>query len=150
MPTRARRIVKKEQVIVSSIEGSLESCAIITDNYDNALCSTGFYVIDSDYYNSETLLVLLKSKIMQMLLKRGCSGTILTNISKDEFLNIPLPKISENAQKQIKTKISKVYSLRLISKQLLSQAKQAVELAIDQDEPSAINCKSQPLFYIVW
>lgn len=73
------------------------------------------------------------------MLKRGCSGTILTNISKDEFLNIPLPKISENAQKQIKTKISKVYSLRLISKQLLSQAKQAVELAIDQDEPSAIN-----------
>lgn len=31
LPTRARRIVKKGQVIVSSIEGSLESCALIGD-----------------------------------------------------------------------------------------------------------------------
>ena len=48
LPTRARRIVHAGQVIISSIEGSLQSCALITNDYDGALCSTGFYVVDSD------------------------------------------------------------------------------------------------------
>lgn len=80
LPTRARRLVHTGDVIVSSIEGSLQSCAIITNEYDNALCSTGFYVLNSQEYNSETLFVLLKSDPIQSLLKRGCSGTILTSI----------------------------------------------------------------------
>ncbi len=138
LPTRARRLVRKGHVIVSSVEGSLESCALVTDKYDNALCSTGFYVIDSDNYNSETLLVLLKSKPIQMLLKRGCSGTILTNIIKDEFLNIPLPKVSKKTQEKLKEIVSKSYDLRKKSRDLLDCAKTAVEMAIEQDEVVAI------------
>jgi hypothetical protein len=45
LPTRARRKVKAGQVIVSSIEGSLQSCALVQPEYDGALCSTGFYVL---------------------------------------------------------------------------------------------------------
>lgn len=138
LPTRARRIVKEGQIIVSSIEGSLESCALITPAYHNALCSTGFYVIDSFIYNSETLLVLLKSKPIQLLLKRGCSGTILTNISKEEFLNIPLPDISSETQSNIKSKVRDIYLLREKSKTLLDYAKRAVETAIEQNEAFAI------------
>lgn len=138
LPTRARRLVKKGNVIVSSIEGSLESCAIITDEYDNAICSTGFYVIDSDLYNSETLLALLKSKPIQMLLKRGCSGTILTNITKDEFLNIPLPEVDEDVQKKVKDRVSMAYALREKSKELFESAKKAIEIAIENDETTAV------------
>lgn len=74
LPTRARRLVRTGQVIISSIEGSLQSCALITEDYNGALCSTGFYVIDSDAYNPETMLLLFKSELVQSLLKRGCSG----------------------------------------------------------------------------
>ncbi len=137
LPSRARRLVKSGDVVVSSIEGSLESCAIITEEYDKALCSTGFYVIDSDNYNSETLLVLLKSSAIQSLLKRGCSGTILTNITKDEFLNIPLPFVDKTIQMEVKSKIQETYALRNKSKQLLEYAKQAVEMAIDVNEKGA-------------
>lgn len=70
LPSRARRQVKTGQIIVASVEGSLQSCALITDEYDNALCSTGFYVLDSKRINSETLLVLFKSKPIQELLKQ--------------------------------------------------------------------------------
>ena len=117
----------------------MESCAIITETYDNALCSTGFYVIDSENYNSETLLVLLKSKPIQKLLKRGCSGTILTNIAKDEFLQIPLPEVSQLTQNTIKEKVSKAYLLRDQSKKLLECAKSTIEMAIETDETSAIS-----------
>ena len=83
LPTRARRKVNAGHLIVSSIEGSLSCIALITDNLNNALCSTGFYVVNSDTLNSETLLVLLKSPVGQLQLKKGCSGTILTAISND-------------------------------------------------------------------
>ena len=85
LPSRARRIVSAGDVLISSIEGSLSSCAIVPDRMHGALCSTGFYVINSESINSETLLVLFKSPLMQNLLKQGCSGTILTAINKTEF-----------------------------------------------------------------
>ena len=137
LPTRARRIVKSGQIIVSSVDGSLESCALITDEYDGSLCSNGFYVLDSDCINSETLLVLFKSEPIQALLKQRCSGTILTAISKDELLSMPLPMIDEDVQKVIAAKVQESFSLRRKSKQLLEYAKQAVEMAIEQDEKIA-------------
>ncbi len=134
LPTRARRIVKTGQVIVSSVEGSLQSCALITDDYDGALCSTGFYVLDSDCINSETLLVLFKSEPMQALMKQRCSGSILAAIGKDEFLSMPLPKINDDIQKEIAFKVQESFALRRKSKQLLDYAKQAVEMAIEHGE----------------
>lgn len=47
LPSRARRKVSFGDVVISSIEGSLESCGLVTQGYDNALCSTGFYVLNS-------------------------------------------------------------------------------------------------------
>ena len=145
LPTRARRIVSTGDVIVSSIEGSLDSVALITSDNNNAFCSTGFYVINSNSINSETLFCLMKSEFIQMQLKRGCSGTILTAINKDEFENIILPKINNNVQIQIKENIQEMYKLKCQSKQLLEIAKSGVEIAIEQDENIATNWINQEL-----
>lgn len=138
LPTRARRKVKAGQVIISSIEGSLQSCALIQPEYEGALCSTGFYVLSSDFINPETLLVLFKSEPIQALMKQRCSGTILTGITKDEFLSMPFPKIADEAQEQIASMVRQAFSLRRRSEQLLDYAKQAVELAIEQGEDVAV------------
>ena len=138
LPSRARRIVKTGQVIISSVEGSLDSCALITEEYNDALCSTGFFVIDSDKINSETLLILFKSEAIQALLKQRCSGTILTAISKEELLNMPLPEIDDDVQKVIASKVQESFALRKKSKDLLECAKKAVEMAIEQGEETAI------------
>ena len=138
LPTRARRQVNAGQVIISSIEGSLQSCALITSEFDKSLCSTGFYVIDSENINSETLLVLFKCELMQALMKQRCSGSILAGITKDELLSMPLPRIDENVQREIAVKVRQSFELRDKSKQLLENAKQAVELAIEQGEDAAL------------
>ena len=138
LPTRARRKVKAGQVIVSSIEGSLQSCALVQPEYDGALCSTGFYVLSSDSINSETLLVLFKSEPIQALMKQRCSGTILMGITKDEFLSMPLPRIADETQEQIASIVRQAFSLRQQSEQLLDYAKRAVELAIEQGEDAAM------------
>jgi len=139
LPSRARRKVQKEDVIVSSIEGSLESIALITEDWKNALCSTGFFAIQSEKINSETLLVLLKMKVGQLQLKKGCKGTILTAIGKDELSKIILPKVGLKIQEEIKEKIAEMYSAKKLSKILLDIAKQGVEMAIEKDEKIAEN-----------
>lgn len=132
LPSRARRKINTNDIIISSIEGSLESCALITEDYDNALCSTGFYVINSSKINSETLLVLFKSKLMQNILKQNCSGTILTAINKAEFCNLPIPLIDYQTQQQIATLIRESFALREESERLLEKAKGIVEREIDK------------------
>jgi type I restriction enzyme S subunit len=131
LPTRARRKVNTNDVIISSIEGSLESCALITKDYDNALCSTGFYVLHSAKINSETLLVLFKSELMQNILKQNCSGTILTAINKTEFQNILIPLIDYKIQQQIAELIEESFYLRRESERLLEEAKEKVEKEIE-------------------
>jgi len=137
LPSRARRKIKSNQVIIASVEGSLESCALITENCNNILCSTGFYVLNSNSINSETVLLLFKSKPIQMLLKQRCSGTILTAITKDELLKMPFPKVNTYIQKQIAEKIQKSFSLRHKSEELFKSAIKAVEIAIEQGEGAA-------------
>jgi len=137
LPSRARRKVQKGDVIVSSIEGSLDSVALITENWTNALCSTGFFVIHSDKLNSETLLILLKTKVGQLQLKKGCKGTILTAISKDELKKIVFPKITTETQGRVKEKIIEMYRTKKLSKSLLEIAKRGVEMAIKKDENEA-------------
>ncbi len=138
LPTRARRIVHTGNIIIPSVEGSLQSCALIPDSFDGALCSTGFYVLDSDKINSETLLVLFKSAPIQALLKQQCTGTILTAFSKDGLLSIPIPKIDSDLQDKIRDSVKESFALRLKSMDLLEAAKHAVEIAIEQDEAKAI------------
>lgn len=138
LPSRARRKVTTGDVIVSSIEGSLSSIALIEKEYDQALCSTGFHVINSKSLNSETLLVLMKSIVGQLQLKKRCSGTILTAVNQEEFKQVVLPKVDTAVQSQIRQKVTESFNLRKQSRHLLECAKRAVEIAIEQNEDAAI------------
>ena len=138
LPSRARRLVRSGQVIVSSIEGSLSSCALVTDDYDGAICSTGFYVVDSTVINSETLLILFKSEPIQALMKKRCSGTILTAISKHALETMPFPLIDRSIQQQISDLVQHSFDLRRQSEQLLETAKRAVEFAIEDGEDKSL------------
>lgn len=141
LPTRARRIVHRGDVIVSSVEGSLDSCALITDEYDRALCSTGFYVLQSSEFNPETLLTLFKSQPIQNLMKKGCSGTILTAIGKSELERIPIPLIRQEVQDEIAKHIQKSFELRKEAMQLLEDA----ELTVEQEIGGKSLCYNQLL-----
>lgn len=132
LPSRARRKINTNDLIISSIEGSLSSCALVEIEFDNSICSTGFFVLNSEKINSETLLILFKSLVIQELLQRGSKGTILTAISKIELESIKIPLIKPSIQKQIAEKIQESHRLRKESKELLEEAKRKVEEEIEK------------------
>jgi len=74
----------------------------------------------------------------QTQLKRGCNGTILTAINKDELLQTIIPLIPQSLQNQIAQKVKQSHALRAESKRLLEVAKKAVEIAIEQNEQIAM------------
>lgn len=80
----------------------------------------------------------MKSIVGQLQLKKGCSGTILTAINKEEFNKIILPIIHSDVQEQIKQKVAESFNLRKQSKHLLECAKKTVEMAIENDENVAM------------
>lgn len=137
LPTRARRKIESGELILSSIEGSLNTIAIAGKAENGAFCSTGFYVLNSQAINVETLFVFFKSIAGQLQLKRGCAGTILTGISKDAMEKIFVPLINKPVQEQIKKSINEMYVKRKQSRALLEMAKRAVEIAIEEDEEVA-------------
>ena len=130
LPTRARRKVKTGDLIISSVEGSLSSCALITEEFDNCIVSTGFYVLKSNFLNSETLLVIFRSELFQKYLNKFPSGTILNAISKDGLKNILIPHLDLKIQRKIEAKVKQSFELRDKSKELLENAKVKIENAI--------------------
>ena len=138
LPTRARRLIKKGNVLVSSIEGSLQLVALADSSQDEHLCSTGFYVLKSSKLNSETLFILMRSIIGQMQLKKGCNGTILTSINLDEIKKIILPSILEKNQKKIKVEIEKLYHYKKTSNRIFNVLKKGLEIAIEKNEKKSM------------
>jgi len=119
LPTRARRKVKVGDIVLSSIEGSIETSAIILEEHCNFIVSNGFYVFQSKLINSETLFVLFKSQIMLELLRKISKGAILGGYDLKSFKKLPIPIIKPEIQNIIAEKIIESYKLRKESKQLL-------------------------------
>ena len=132
LPTRARRKVKVGDIILSSIEGSIETSAVILKEHNNFIVSNGFYVFQSKLINSETLFVLFKSQIMLELLRKISKGAILGGYDLKSFKTLSIPIIKPEIQNIIAEKIIESHNLRKESKQLLENAKKMVEDEIEK------------------
>ena len=87
----------------------------------------------------EFLCIFLQSTIGQELIYRYVVGsTGIINIYDEDIAKIPIPVLDMEIQKKIAKKIQESFALRRYSNQLLEYAKQAVEMAIEQGEDSAL------------
>jgi type I restriction enzyme S subunit len=98
LPSRARRVIHAGDVIVSSVEGSIDRCAIVPEKYDGAICSTGFYVLRSKEGLSGWLFALLRSDAMQSLLRVSATGSILSAYSAESLLSVVIGKTDLEAR----------------------------------------------------
>ena len=130
-PSRAKRVLKTNDVIVSSVEGSLGKVALVDKNQKDFLASTGFFQFRSKEILSEVLLVLAKSVVFQWQLEKRCAGTILTAVPKESIKDISVPILSKPIQQKIADLVKKSHEARKRAKQLLEEAKRKVEELIE-------------------
>jgi len=130
-PSRAKRVLKTNDVILSSVEGSLEKVALAGKEQEGYLASNGFFQFRSKDILPEVLLVLAKSFILQMQFGKETAGTILTAVPKEAVKNIVVPKVDKSTQQKIADLVQKSHEARSKAKQLLEQAKNKVEQLIE-------------------
>jgi len=89
--------------------------------------------------NEESLTTILNSPIVQEQIKRDVGGSVILHWRPDQVKNTLIPILKDHIQDEIKQKITESFNLRKQSKHLLESAKKAVEIAIEEDEDTALD-----------
>jgi len=132
LPSRAQMRLQKDDVVVSSVEGSIDKVGLILSNDDNLVGSTGFHIFRSKTFSPEVNLILCKSPVLQYLFIREASGTILTAISSNSLAHVVVPKLNKAVQEKITKLVQESHTCVLESRQLLEQAMREVEEMIEK------------------
>ncbi len=131
-PSRAKRILKENDIVASSIGGSLDKIALVGRENEGSLASTGFFQFRSRGVLPEVLLVLSKSPILQMQFEKEVSGTILAAIPNEALRNMIVPDLPQEIQQKIADLVRQSHEARKKSKELLEEAKRKVEEMIEK------------------
>ena len=93
----------------------------------------------SDRINSEYLTLVLDSIITQEQVNRDVGGSIILHWRPDQVAGTVIPILPQEKQADIQQRVVESFNLRNHAKHLLERAKRAVEIAIEQDEQTAVN-----------
>ena len=92
----------------------------------------------TDKINNEYLTLALNSMLTKEQANRDVGGSVIMHWRPEQIAEVAIPILSEATQTQIQQKITESATLRRQSKHLLECAKGAVEMAIEQDEATAL------------
>ena len=138
LPVNAKRVLKKGDIIVSKVRTYRGAITIVQE--DGYVGSGAFCVLrENGQINKETLLACLRSKLFLTWSWKPNTGTSYPTLDDDDILDFPIPILSEDKQAEIEQKVLESFNLRNHAKDLLEHAKRAVEIAIEQDEQTAID-----------
>ena len=89
--------------------------------------------------NNEYLTLVLNSILVKEQINRDVGGSVILHWRPDQVKETVIPILAEDKQTEIQKKVTESLSLRKQSKHLLECAKRAVEIAIEQNEQTAID-----------
>ena len=93
----------------------------------------------SDKINNEYLTFVLNSILTREQANRDVGGSVILHWRPSQVKRTVIPILPESKQTQIRQKVIESFHLREQSRRLLGCAKRAVEIAIEQDERTALN-----------
>ncbi len=89
----------------------------------------------TDKINEDCLTLTLNSMVIQKQANRDVGGSVILHWRPEQIAGIVVPILTKEIQEQV----NESFNLRRESKRLLECAKRAVEIAIEQDEQTAID-----------
>ena len=135
-----KKLKPKKETILFSKDGSVGTAYMLRKDED--LITSGailhLTVKDKSQILPEYLTLTLNSKLVQMQAERDAGGSIILHWRIGEIENVVVPIIDYAKQEKIAALVEESFRLKKQSEQLLETAKQAVEIAIEQDEEAAM------------
>jgi len=105
LPTRARKFVQENDVLIPRPIGSTDKITIVPKEFDGQICSTGFIILRVKNYDDACLIAsIIKSNIVQKQLFYLQSGSVQPEISTKNFekVLIPIPYYIQKKNKIVK------------------------------------------------
>lgn len=91
-PSRARKVIRRGDVIVSTVRPNLNAVALVPDNLDNQICSTGFSVLSpSSKVTSGYLFAFVRSTSFIECLVARTTGANYPAVNDGEVKDVPIP-----------------------------------------------------------
>jgi restriction endonuclease S subunit len=134
-PGRAKMLIKKGDILLPFLGGSLKSIAIVPKEFDNEVATNGFAILRiSDKNLRYYVFHYLITKFAQMQIERQLTGAIMSSISKSGLGNLLIPLLHPTTQERIAKKILEVNTMiEKLQKEVddvINKAKQKVEKII--------------------
>ena len=109
-PSRAKKLIRVGDIVFGTTRPYLKNIAVIPENLDNQVCSTGFCVLrpQTDKVLTEWLFAICRSDLVVEQVTPGQEKHAYPAVSDDAVLDsfIPLPDVSE--QRRIVARIEKL------------------------------------------
>lgn len=129
--------IAKEDDILISMSGTIGNVCTIPKGI-TAVINQRIMRITLKNYDNQVITLFINSIVGSIQLERIGTGGVQTNISANDIQNILIPNLSIEKQQEISALIQESFALKSQSEQLLTIAKQAVEMAIEFDEETAM------------
>ena len=117
-PSRARKTVHTNDIIVSTVRPERGIVAVIDEEQDGFVCTTGFAVLKSTTIDPMVLAYLIQSEFVSMQIRKYAMGISYPVIDEKELLEVYLPiskkdmKKYDKVTKQLKEKERELSRLR--------------------------------------
>jgi type I restriction enzyme, S subunit len=99
-PSRARKLVRTNDVIFATVRPTLKRIAIIPEELDGQICSTGFFVLRAKEVNNKLFYYYLQTDVFLSAmekLQRGASYPAVTDSDiKDQLFSFPSSQYEQN------------------------------------------------------
>ena len=126
-PSRAQWLVEEGDVVTTLVRPRRRISAIILDEQDGSVCSSGFAVLRPISVPAEVLLTYLRLPIVCEVLDLHATASMYPAITADRLLTIPIPVPARRIQKEIVKGIRRSFQAHRRASRLLAEAIEAVE-----------------------
>jgi type I restriction enzyme S subunit len=132
-PSRARFRVRRNDILISMTRPYMGKIAVVGNEFDGAVCSSGFSVISgtADYTTLEYLFLIIRSPLVLRQFERRMSGGAYPAINQIELEKVRIPIPSEEEQTDL---IEKGSQFLQTAQQKISQAEEVTKQALEPFE----------------
>ncbi|MEM5800998.1 MAG: restriction endonuclease subunit S [Candidatus Aenigmatarchaeota archaeon] len=121
-PDRAQWIVRKNDVLISTVRPARNAVVLIRKESDNLVASSGFCILQSQKVTPEYLFLYFKTEFVKSLLDRHTTATEYPAVTWKDVLNIPIYMPDNSFQETISAKVKNAFRLLEQSREFYLQA----------------------------
>lgn len=139
-----KKTLRNGDVAMSRLRAYLKETAVVRTGDDYPSVGSSEFIVlrpmkpKANRIAPETLMIFLRSYPVQTILKWCQDGSQHPRFSERDLLAIPLPDAVADASALIEPIVQAAFAARAKSRALLSAAKRAVEIAIQESETAAL------------